>query len=62
MNWTAIATLSLLVVSNIVMTFAWYGHLKLQSEGISTHWPLIVVILFSWGIALFEYMFMVPAN
>ena len=62
MNWTAIATLSLLVVSNIVMTFAWYVHLKLQSEGISTHWPLIVVILFSWGIALFEYMFMVPAN
>ncbi|MBQ9217718.1 MAG: DMT family protein [Muribaculaceae bacterium] len=56
------ATLALLLVSNIVMTFAWYGHLKLQQVGVSTHWPLIVVILFSWGIALFEYMFMVPAN
>ena len=62
MNWTALATVALLVVSNILMTFAWYGHLKLQQEGVSTHWPLIVVILFSWGIALFEYAFMVPAN
>ena len=44
------------------MTFAWYGHLKLQQMGISAHWPLIVVILFSWGIAFFEYMLMVPAN
>lgn len=62
MNWTALATIGLLCVSNIVMTFAWYGHLKLQQMGMSTHWPLIVVILFSWGIALFEYAFMVPAN
>lgn len=44
------------------MTFAWYGHLKLQASGISKNWPLILVILFSWGIALFEYSFMVPAN
>lgn len=44
------------------MTFAWYGHLKLQNSGISTHWPLVVVILVSWGIALLEYCFMVPAN
>ncbi len=58
----ALITIILLVVSNIVMTFAWYGHLKLQQMGISTHWPLIAVILFSWGIALFEYLFMVPAN
>ena len=56
------ATIGLLIVSNVLMTFAWYGHLKLQNMGISTHWPLIVVILFSWGIAFFEYLFMVPAN
>ena len=62
MNWTAFATIGLLCISNIVMTFAWYGHLKLQQMGVSTHWPLVVVILFSWGIALFEYAFMVPAN
>ncbi len=62
MNWTIVATLALLLLSNVVMTFAWYGHLKLQQMGVSTNWPLFVVILFSWGIALFEYMFMVPAN
>ena len=56
--WTVI----LLVISNIFMTFAWYGHLKLQEMHISTSWPLIAIILFSWGIALFEYSFMVPAN
>jgi hypothetical protein len=44
------------------MTFAWYGHLKLQSVGISTNWPLYAVVLFSWGIALIEYFFQVPAN
>ncbi len=44
------------------MTIAWYGHLKLQSAGISTNWPLFVTILFSWGIALIEYCFQVPAN
>ena len=44
------------------MTFAWYGHLKLQETGVSKNWPLIVVILFSWGIALLEYMCQVPAN
>lgn len=52
----------LLILSNIFMTFAWYGHLKLQEERISTSWPLIFIILFSWGIALFEYMCQVPAN
>lgn len=62
MNWTLFATVALLILSNIVMTFAWYGHLKLQQMGISSHWPLIVVILFSWGIAFFEYSLMVPAN
>lgn len=44
------------------MTFAWYGHLKLQEMNISTAWPLIGIILFSWGIALFEYACQVPAN
>lgn len=55
-------TILLLVISNIFMTFAWYGHLKLQEMKITTSWPLIAVILLSWGIALFEYLFMVPAN
>ena len=50
------------LVSNIFMTFAWYGHLKLQEMKISTHWPLYAVILFSWAIALFEYSCQVPAN
>ena len=58
----AFYTILLLIVSNIFMTFAWYGHLKLSSAGISTNWPLWLVILFSWGIALLEYCFMVPAN
>jgi hypothetical protein len=44
------------------MTFAWYGHLKLQNTGVSSNWPVYIVILFSWGIALAEYSFQVPAN
>jgi len=59
---SAITTIILLVISNVFMTFAWYGHLKLQSTGLSANWPLYVVILFSWGIALLEYCFQVPAN
>lgn len=59
---SALLTILFLVVSNVFMTFAWYGHLKLQSSGISQSWPLYAVILFSWGIALFEYCFQVPAN
>ena len=58
----AFISILLLVVSNIFMTFAWYGHLKLQEMKVSTSWPLILVILFSWGIALFEYCAQVPAN
>ncbi|NTV76081.1 MAG: DMT family protein [Holophaga sp.] len=49
--------ITLLVVSNIFMTFAWYGHLKSQRDA-----PLLVAILTSWGIAFFEYSLMVPAN
>jgi uncharacterized protein (DUF486 family) len=52
----------LLLIANIFMTLAWYGHLKLNQMGISSNWPLIAVILFSWGIALIEYIFQVPAN
>lgn len=56
-------TVALLVVSNIFMTFAWYGHLKLQQMKVFTSdTPLYVVILVSWGIALLEYMCQVPAN
>ncbi|MCC8113340.1 MAG: DMT family protein [Bacteroidales bacterium] len=57
-----ITTILLLIVSNVFMTLAWYGHLKLQSTGVSSNWPLWLVILFSWGIALAEYSFQVPAN
>ena len=58
----ALITIGMLVISNIFMTFAWYGHLKLQASGISSNWPLWLVIIFSWGIALAEYSFQVPAN
>ncbi|HEX8692386.1 MAG TPA: DMT family protein [Longimicrobium sp.] len=49
-------TIVLLLISNVFMTFAWYGHLK--HKGL----PLVTVILASWGIAFFEYCFQVPAN
>ncbi|MDY4043313.1 MAG: DMT family protein [Marinifilaceae bacterium] len=55
-------TILLLIVSNIFMTFAWYGHLKLQEMKIINNWPLFGVILFSWGMAFFEYCAQVPAN
>lgn len=59
----AIFTVALLVISNIFMTFAWYGHLKLQDmKLITSNTPLIFVILLSWGIALAEYSCQVPAN
>ena len=57
-----ILTVGLLLIANVFMTFAWYGHLKLQSSGFSANWPLHAIILFSWGIALVEYCFQVPAN
>ncbi len=50
-------TVLLLVVSNVFMTFAWYGHLKNLSTA-----PWYVAALVSWGVALFEYLFQVPAN
>ena len=59
---SALLTILLLIVSNVFMTFAWYGHLKLDEMGVTTGWPLILIILFSWGIALLEYLVMIPAN
>jgi uncharacterized protein (DUF486 family) len=52
-----LTTIVLLTISNVFMTFAWYAHLRELS-----HKPWIVAALFSWGIALFEYLFQVPAN
>jgi len=49
-------TVILLTISNVFMTFAWYGHLKYKNS------PLWIVIFISWGIALAEYCFQVPAN
>lgn len=55
-------TVFLLVLSNMFMTFAWYGHLKLKTISRFENISLLAVILLSWGIALFEYSLQVPAN
>jgi uncharacterized protein (DUF486 family) len=55
-SYPAIAPIVLLALSNVFMTFAWYGHLKFKAA------PLYAVILVSWGIAFFEYCLAVPAN
>lgn len=52
-----IKTIFLLILSNVFMTWAWYGHLKTLGSK-----PLYVAIMASWGIAFFEYCFQVPAN
>jgi len=52
-----LSTIALLMCSNVFMTFAWYAHLKEMS-----HKPWIIAALVSWGVALFEYLFQVPAN
>ena len=57
-----IYTILLLIVSNIFMTLAWYGNLKLTDMGVIKDWPLVLIILASWGVALLEYFVMVPAN
>ena len=59
---SGVYTILLLILSNIFMTLAWYGHLRLQQTGVSSNWPLIGVIAFSWIIAFFEYCCQVPAN
>lgn len=55
-------TILLLIISNVFMTFAWYGNLKLSEMKVISDWPLILIILCSWGLAFFEYSFMIPAN
>ncbi len=55
-----ISSIALLVLSNIFMTFAWYGHIAFKSQ--LQRFGLFAIILISWGIALFEYCLQVPAN
>ena len=55
-------TILLLILSNTFMTFAWYGHLRFKEMKWFDSLGLIAIVLISWGIALFEYMFQVPAN
>ncbi len=58
----SVYTIALLALSNTFMTFAWYGHLKFKEMKWFETLPLFGVVLISWGIALFEYFFQVPAN
>jgi uncharacterized protein (DUF486 family) len=58
----ALYTIGLLLLSNTFMIFAWYGHLKLKEIKWFENLPLLSIVLLSWGIALFEYCFQVPAN
>lgn len=55
-------TIGFLIISNIFMTFAWYGHLKFKQMNWFSNLGLVSIILISWGVALFEYSFQVPAN
>lgn len=55
-------TILLLILSNTFMTFAWYGHLKFKEMRWFENLGIIAIVLISWGIALFEYIFQVPAN
>ena len=58
----AVLTIGLLVLSNSFMIIAWYGHLKFAEWNWFSKLGLVSIVLISWGIALFEYMFQVPAN
>jgi uncharacterized protein (DUF486 family) len=58
----ALITIVFLIISNTFMTLAWYGHLKFKDMKWSSHLGLVSIIFISWGIALFEYSFQVPAN
>lgn len=56
-------TIGLLLISNSFMTYAWYGHLRENPDAKKTgFWIYATTILLSWGIAFFEYLFMIPAN
>ena len=57
-----ILSIGLLILSNVFMTFAWYGHLKFKNMNWFQNLGLLSIIFISWGIALFEYMAQVPAN
>lgn len=56
-----VATVAMLVASNLFMTFAWYWHLRLQKPGAAA-WPVWLIVIVSWLIALVEYSIAVPAN
>ena len=58
----SVLTIGLLLLSNVFMTLAWYGHLKFKEWGWLQSSSLLVLILVSWGLALAEYCFQVPAN
>lgn len=62
MTFRGIATILLLILSNVFMTLAWYGHLKFKELKWFENLGLIAIIFISWGLALFEYFFQVPAN
>ena len=62
MNRKMLLTIILLIIANVFMTFAWYGHLKFKDMTWFSGLGLFAVILISWGIAFFEYIFQVPAN
>ncbi len=61
-QFNAMKTVLLLFASNLFMTFAWYGHLKFKDMSWAHNLSLFGIILLSWGIAFFEYNFMIPAN
>ena len=58
----SVTTVVLLLISNTFMTFAWYGHLRLKDMEWGKNLGVFSIILISWGLAFFEYMFQVPAN
>ncbi len=62
MTFKAITTIILLIISNTFMTFAWYGHLKFSQMKWFNKLGIVSIILISWSIAFFEYLFQVPAN
>lgn len=58
----SITTIVMLVLANVFMTFAWYGHLKFKDFSWFSQLSLFWIIIISWSVALFEYIFQVPAN
>ncbi|MCX8112020.1 MAG: DMT family protein [Bacteroidia bacterium] len=62
MSWRGWAAIGLLLLSNLFMTLAWYGHLRVQPSGRLSLYGWLLTIVGSWGIAFFEYLLQVPAN